>query len=164
MWSSTRPGVPTIRSTPRAKARICFSIGSPPKMPQTATWDPIASFCNSATICCVSSRVGASTIACGPRARASSISNQRNPERGGLACARFGLADDVETFESFRDKSRLDGGGRQVAAVLESLKHRVAQAHATGTRQRAPQHLVESINPPGTFVCQDDPLESSSSL
>ena len=36
--------------------------------------EPIASFWISATICCVSSRVGARTIACGPRARASSIS------------------------------------------------------------------------------------------
>ena len=55
-------------------ARICRSIGSPPKMPLTATVDPTASFWSSATICCVSSRVGARTIACGPRVRGSSIS------------------------------------------------------------------------------------------
>ena len=41
--------------------------------------------------------------------------DQRNSKRGRLPGARLGLADDVETFESFGNKCRLDGGGRQVA-------------------------------------------------
>ena len=55
--------------------------------------------------------------------------DQRNSEGSRLPRARFGLADDVETFESFGNECRLDGGGRQVADVLESLKHGVAQTH-----------------------------------
>ena len=41
--------------------------------------------------------------------------DQRNAERGSLARARLGLADDVESFERFGNEGRLNWGGRQVA-------------------------------------------------
>ncbi len=55
--------------------------------------------------------------------------DQGNPECRCLPGARLGLPDDVETVKSFRNKSRLNGGGRLVAAAMESLEHCVAQAH-----------------------------------
>ena len=58
-----------------------------------------ASFCSSPTICWASSRVGARMMACGPAAPGFQHLDQRDAERGGLAGARLGLADDVETIE-----------------------------------------------------------------
>ena len=55
--------------------------------------------------------------------------DQRDAERRGLARARLGLADDVEAIERLGDEGRLNGGGREVAGVLEGPEHGRAQVH-----------------------------------
>ena len=89
----------------------------------------------------------------GPPPAASSISIKRNSESRGLARARLGLADDIESIEHLGNEGRLNGGGREVAGLLESLEHGRAQTHGWEPRRRVPPQLVESINPPETFVC-----------
>ena len=114
-------------------ARICRSIGSPPKVPQTRDPEPVVSFCSSPTICCVSSRVGARMMAWGPRPRDFEHLDQRDAERRGLARTRLGLADDVESIERFGNEGRLNGGGRKVAGVLEGLEHVAGSGPWMGT-------------------------------
>ena len=53
--------------------------------------------------------------------------DQRDAERGRLAGARLGLADDVVAFEGLGDQLRLDWRRRDVADLLQSPQHRGAK-------------------------------------
>ena len=55
--------------------------------------------------------------------------DQRNSKRRCFARARLGLADDIESIERLGNEGRLNGGGREVAGVLEGLEHDRAQTH-----------------------------------
>ena len=116
-------------STPRASARICRSIGSPPNVPQTATSPPERQLLQLADN--LLSQFAGRRQDNGLRPASSGFEHldQGNSERRGLARARLGLADDIESIERLGNKGRLNGGGRQVADLLEGLEHGRAQAH-----------------------------------
>ena len=148
MWSSTRPGVPTTRSTPFCRERICRSIGSPPNVPQTATGWPVGELLELDDDLLDQLAGRRQDDGLGPAAAGLEHLDQRDAERGGLARARLGLADDVEAVECLGDEGRLDGGGLGITGVLQSPQHRGAQVHGQEPGRGLLCQRVESINPP----------------
>ena len=116
-------------STPRASERICRSIGSPPKVPQTATSLPERQLLELADD--LLSQLAGWRQDDGLRPASSGFEHldQGDSESRGLAGTRLGLSDDIESIERTRDKGRLNGAGCKVADLLEGLEHGRAQAH-----------------------------------
>ena len=126
--------MPTTRSTPRASARICRSIGSPPKVPQTATSPPKRQLLQLADDLLRQLAGRRQDDGLRPASSGFEHLDQRNAKRRGLARSRLGLADDIESIERLGNEGRLNGGGREVAGLLEGLEHGGAQAHGREPR------------------------------
>ena len=78
--SSTRPGVPTTICAPRESRRSCSDIDCPPYTVNTCNAPSPRREVNSSATCNASSRVGASTSACGIASDTSIDSNIGNPK------------------------------------------------------------------------------------
>ena len=141
-------------STPRCRARICRSIGSPPNVPQTLTRRTERQLLQLADDLLRQFAGRRQDHGLRPASSGFEHFDDGYSKRRGLAGARLGLADDIESIERLGYEGRLNGAGGKVADVLEGLEHARAQAHGREPDSGFRRQLVESINPPETIVCE----------
>ena len=123
MWSSSRPGVAMMTSTPLRNACSCGPMPTPPKTaaPVTGVWT--ARSFRSSRICAASSRVGASTSArVVPRGLVDQPLQDRQQKRRGLAAAGLRARDDVPALQGGRNRIGLNGGRANEPQFLDALK------------------------------------------
>ena len=128
-WSMIRPGVPTTTWTPRRSAESWTPYPWPPYT--GSTWTPgrwAAYRSNASETCSASSRVGASTSACGFFCLQVELGQDRHRERRGLAGAGLRQPDDVAALEQRRDRGGLDRRRRLVADVVQGPQHPLVDA------------------------------------